>query len=243
MPKLHIYKNEKETCHAFADWLTELVNETLKTQDRFTIALSGGDTPKLLYKILSTEYADKLDWSKIHVFWGEEKFASQTNDKDSSTALKACIDHVPVPKDQIHTISTKLSPEESAKQYDELLRSCFNDEQKTFDLVILVMGEEGNLLSLLPNNEENNHPESWVLPVYDQQEDVYKVTLNIPAINAASVKAFLVVGKKKEDVVQQVLKGKYDPGKYPAQLVITANKQVHWFLDEGAAGKLIRPIS
>jgi 6-phosphogluconolactonase len=244
MPKLHIYKNEKETCYAFAEWLAGLVNETLARQDRFTMALSGGETPKLLYKILATDYVTKLDWSKVHIFWGDERFVSFSDEKNNSrTALKMFIDHVAIPKDQVHVIKTDIAPEESAKQYEKLLHTYFKEKETTFDLVILGMGEQGNLLSLFPHPEENNHRDAWVIPVYDKQEDLFKITLTILAINAASVKAFLLTGKRKEEVVQQVLKGKYEPEKYPAQLIVAANKTVHWFLDEGAASKLIRPSS
>lgn len=244
MPKLHIYKNEKETCYAFAEWLAEVINDTLQKQERFTVALSRGDIPKLLYKILATDYVNEIDWSRIHVFRADESLVSYPDEKSNPAIdLKMCIDQVPVPKSQVHNIDTKIAPEEAAKQYENLLQSYFKDNETTFDLVILGMGEQGNLLSLFPDGEEKNHNDGWVMPVYDKQEDLYKVTLTISAINAAAVKAFLVTGKKKEDVVQQVLKGKYDPERFPAQLVVTANKQVHWFLDEGAAGKLIRPVS
>jgi 6-phosphogluconolactonase len=244
MPKLHIYKNEKETCYEFADWLTELVKETLDKQDRFTIALSGGDIHKLVYKILATEYGSKIDWSKIHIFFADERLVCYPDEKNNAaTALKLLTDNAPLAKDHIHVIRTDIAPEDAAKHYEDLLHSYFDDKQKSFDLVILGMGEQGNLLSLFPYEEETNYKDAWVIPVYDKQEDVFKVTLTISAINAAAVKAFLVTGKKKEDVVQRVLKGKYEPEKYPAQLIVTAGKTVHWFLDEGSAGKLIKPIS
>lgn len=242
MPKLHVYKNEKETCYAFAKWLAELAKETLNKQDRFTIALSGGDTPKLVYKILATEYVREIDWSKVYIFLGDERLICSPDDKNNyDTPIKMLTQQVPLAKEYIHVIRTDIVPKEAARQYEDLLHSYFEDEQKSFDLVILGMGEQGKLLSLFPN-EEDNHRNAWVIPVYDKQEDVFKVTLTIAAINTASIKAFLVTGKKKEDVVQHILKGKYEPEKYPAQLILTADKTVHWFLDEGAAGKLIRPI-
>jgi len=244
MPRLHIYKNEKETCYAFAEWFADVVKETLDKQDRFTIALSGSYIPKLVYKILAAEYVTKIDWNKIHIFFGDERLVCYPDEKhNAATALKLLTDSAPLAKEHIHVIRTDIDPKEAAKQYEDLLHSYFEDRQKSFDLVILGMGEQGNLLSLLPYEEETNYRDAWVVPVYDKQEDVFKVTLTIAAINASSAKAFLVTGKKKEDVVQQVLKGKYEPEKYPAQLIVTAGKTVHWFLDEGSAGKLIKPIS
>lgn len=243
MPKLHIYKNEKETCNAFADWFTELVKTTLSVQERFTVAFSGGDTPKLFYKILAENYTDKIDWSKMHIFWGDEKFVSSSNDiSNANVAEKTLFEHVLIPKGQINIIRTNINPQDSARQYENLLHQYFDGGQTTFDLAILGMGKNGNTLSLFPGNDVNNEKSAWVVPVYNKEEDLYRITLTSPVINASNETAFLVTGKSKRDAVEQALKGKYDPEKYPAQLIQTANKPVHWFLDEGAAGKLIRLI-
>lgn len=243
MPKLHIYKNEKETCNAFAEWFSELVTNTLSVKERFTVALSGGDTPRLFYKILASNYVNKIDWSRMYIFWGDEKFVSSSVDlSNASIAEKTLFEYVPIPKDHIHVIRTDISPQDSAVEYKELLHKYFNDKESTFDLAILGMGKNGNTLSLFPGNDENNEKEAWVMPVYSKEEDLYRITLTSPVINASAVKAFLITGKNKQDAVQHALKGKYDPEKYPAQLIQPASTSVHWFLDEGAAGKLIRLI-
>ncbi|MEJ7676429.1 MAG: 6-phosphogluconolactonase [Segetibacter sp.] len=241
MPKLHIYKNEKETCNAFAEWFTELVTNTLKLQGRFTVALSGGDTPKQFYKILAAKYVNKIDWSRLHVFWGDEKFVSSPFDiSNANMAEKTLFEHVPIPKEQIHIIRTDITPQDSIGQYERLLHQYFDDGKTTFDLAILGIGKNGNTLSLFPGNDENNEKKAWVIPVYNKEEDLYRITLTSPIINASDVKAFLITGKSKQDAVENALKGKYDPEKYPAQLIQPAYKSVHWFLDEGAAGKLMR---
>ncbi len=241
MPKLHIYKNEKETCSAFAAWFAEQVIKTLNSNERFTVAFSGGDTPKLFYKILAADYVNKIDWSKMHVFWGDEKFVSSSNNtSNADVAEKTLFEHVSIPKEQIHVIKTDIAPQESAGQYGSLLHKYFDSRPTTFDLTILGMGINGNTLSLFPGNNENNEKTAWVMPVYNKEEDMYRITLTSPVINASNETAFLITGKSKQDAVQHALKGKYDPEKYPAQLIQTADKPVHWFLDEGAAGKLIR---
>lgn len=243
MPKLHIYKNEKETCVGFAEWFTKLVTDTLKVKERFTVALSGGDTPKLFYKILATNYTNKINWSKIHIFWGDEKFISSPVDlSNASVADKTLFHYVSIPKDQVHIIRTDITPQDSAREYESMLHQYFNDNASTFDLAILGMGKNGNTLSLFPGNDENNEKKAWVIPVYNRDEDLYRITLTSPVINASVVKAFLITGKSKQDAVENALKGKYDPEKYPAQLIQPSDKSVHWFLDEGAAGKLIRLI-
>jgi len=241
MPKLYIYKNEKETCNAFAQWFAEQVNKHLESNERFTVAFSGVDTPQLFYKILAADYASKIDWAKIHVFWGDEKFVtSPNNTSNAEAAEKILFQHVPIPKEQIHIIRTDIAPEGSAQQYQALLHKYFDDSGPTFDLAILGMGKNGNTLSLFPGNNENTVRSAWVIPVYNKEEDIYRITLTSTVINASKETAFLITGKSKQDAVQHALKGKYDPEKYPAQLIQTADKPVHWFLDEGAAGKLIR---
>jgi len=242
MPKLHIYKNEKETCHAFAAWFAELVSDTLKKRDRFAMALSAEDIPRLFYKIIVGDYPNKIEWSKIHIFYGDESLVSFSDNKGNPTISDGTfIEDLPVPPAQIHTINKNLPPEESAANYEQLLLSFFNEPSSTFDLVILGLGEDGNTLSLFPGYEENNESNAWVIPIYNAEEDLYRITLTAPVINAAAVKAFLITGKKKQEAVEKVLKGKYQPEKYPAQLIQTVNKTVHWFLDEAAAGKLIKP--
>ena len=243
MRKLHIYKSEKETCYAFAKWLVELIKETLDKQDTFTLSLSSGDIPKLFFKILAADFATEIDWSRIHIFSGDEKFVSFSNNKNSSSsAINILCEGLPIVKEQFHTIRTDISPQKSCEEYEALLRKYLKDSNQTFDLVILGMDEQGDVPSLLSQTEETIHRDEWVLPVYDKEEDIYRVALTMSAINASSVKAFLVTGKKKEDIVEKVLKGKYEPEKYPAQLIDSSNKPVHWFLDEGAATKLIKPL-
>src|SRR3954471_1429795 len=210
MAKLHVYKSEKETCYAFAGWFAELVDETLKKQPKFCVALSGGDTPKLFYKVLASDYADKIEWSKIEVFWGDEKFVSSSEStSNAALAEKLLFENINLPAEQIHEIRTDKPPEEASKEYEQLLRSYFKGKEHTFDLVILGMGKDGNTLSLFPGHEENNERTSWVIPVYNKEEDLFRITLTSPVINASKVKAFLITGKNKQDAVQHALKGKY----------------------------------
>ena len=150
MPKLHIYKNEKETCQAFAGWFAQLVSDTLKVQDSFTIALSAAGIPKLFYKLLIAGYADDIDWSKVHIFRGDDKLISFSNNKGSSVLEGASLEDLPVHSAQIHTINRNLTPEAAAADYEKLLRAFFKDKSSTFDLVILGLGDEGDVLSLFP---------------------------------------------------------------------------------------------
>ena len=126
--QLHIFENINELSKTVADWMVEHINKTLQQQDRFTLVLSGGSTPKKLHELLASEqYKNKIDWSKLHVFWGDERFVPFNDERSNA---KMCFDtllnHVPVPKEQIHVMQTEnITPEDSAKAYEEILKKYF----------------------------------------------------------------------------------------------------------------------
>ena len=113
-----------------------LINKTLKTQDRFTIALSGGETPKSFYtKISNDAYREKIDWSKLHIFWGDERVVPFNDDSNNAKmAYDNLLGKVNIPAEQIHMMRTDITPEESASQYEKILHQYFDDKQTTFDL-------------------------------------------------------------------------------------------------------------
>jgi 6-phosphogluconolactonase len=196
--------------------------------------------PKLINKILANEFADKIAWDKIDIFLEAKSLVSFRKGEANSNG-SPLVEQLPVPKQNIHSISADLPPLESAAQYDILLHKYFTNPEVTFDLAIIGLSEDGNTFSFVPGSAEKDGIPAWVAPVYDAGEDVYRIMLTSKVINAAAIKAFVVTGKKRQEVVQEVLKGKYNPEKFPAQLIQSANKEVHWFMDEAAAGKLIKP--
>ena len=127
---LHIFKNTEELSKTVADWMVEHINKTLQQQDRLTLVLSGGSTPKKLHELLSSDnYKNKIDWSKLHIFWGDERFVPFNDDRNNA---KMCFDtllnHVPVPKAQIHVMQTEnIAPQESAEAYEEILKKYFSE--------------------------------------------------------------------------------------------------------------------
>ena len=111
----------------FAGWLTQLIGDVLKVQEQFTIALSGGNTPKHVYELLaSPDYRDKIAWEKIHFFWGDERYVpASDNANNAKMAFDALLNKVPVRKEQVHVIRTDIDPVQSAKEYEKLLHSYF----------------------------------------------------------------------------------------------------------------------
>src|SRR5262245_21860999 len=115
-----ITKNIDEVNWQFAEWMIAYANDVLKNQDRFTIALSGGSTPKKLYQLLaSKEFKNKIEWDKIHVFWGDERYVPFADDRNNAKmAFDTLLNHVDTPKSQIHVMRTDIDAEESASEYE-----------------------------------------------------------------------------------------------------------------------------
>jgi 6-phosphogluconolactonase len=241
--ELHIYKDSNELSKAFAEWLADYINSTLENQDRFTIALSGGSTPQKLHTLLaSSPYKEKIHWNKLHVFWGDERFVPFEDDRNNAKmAFDTLLDHVPVPKEQIHIMRTDIQPEASAEEYEKILNRYFPvtvPASTTFDLVLLGMGDDGHTLSLFPGTHTMHIENKSVTSLFLKQQDMYRITLTAPVVNRAACVVFLVSGSGKATALKEVIEGDYQPDLYPSQVIKPLNGELHWFLDKAAAANL-----
>lgn len=235
-----VAKNTDELSRLFADWLVEYINDTLQKQERFTISLSGGSTPKKLYQLLATdEYARKIDWSKLHFFWGDERFVPFSDDRNNAKmTFEELLDHVPVNKTQIHVMRTDLPPDEAVEDYNYKLHQYFDGRQFTFDLVMLGLGDDAHTLSLFPGYPVIQENENWMSAFYLNEQNMYRITLTKPVVNKSARVAFLVSGAGKVPALKAVFYGEKNPEKYPAQVIQPSNGQLYWFLDEAAGAAL-----
>ena len=223
-----------------AEWITDYAEQVLKTGDRFTIALSGGSTPIALHKLLAVPpYRDRIDWQRVHVFWGDERCVPFTDDRNNAKmGFETLLNHVNVPTEQIHVMKTDGSPEASMAEYSTLLHQYFDEHDHTFDLVILGMGDDGHTLSLFPGTEVVNEDHDWTKAFFLPQQNMYRLTITAPVVNRAAAVIFQVEGAKKADALREVLQGAYQPSKYPSQRIKPATEHFIWFLDKEAASKL-----
>lgn len=238
--KLHIFKNKEELSDKLALWVCNIIGDSLKNQEFFTLALSGGETPKLLFKkLVSKEYKEKINWKRIHIFWGDERVVPFTDDRNNAKmAYDLLIDHINIPANQVHIIRTDIEPNFAVDEYRKMLHTYFDNTSRSFDLVLLGMGDDGHTLSLFPDSpiiEEHTH---WVNAVFSKKQEMYRITLMPLLVNRASKIAFMVDGTKKAKVLQQVLEGEYVPTKLPAQIINPKEGELHWFLDEAVAKEL-----
>lgn len=239
---LHIFKNKEALGEGIASWICELISSTLHQQEYFTLALSGGETPKILFnKLASPEYKEKVNWQRVHFFWGDERAVPFKDDRNNAKmAYDLLIDHLNIPNSQVHVMRTDIEPLFAAKEYSKILHTYFNNTACTFDLVLLGMGDDGHTLSLFPGGQNNSDNNEWVTAIYNENQKMYRITLMPQIVNSASAIAFMVDGEKKAAVLEEVLEGAYAPDKFPAQIIKPSNGNVHWFLDEAVAKKLKR---
>jgi len=239
--ELHIAKNIEQLSIDLADWLVLYAAEVLQQQDRFTIALSGGSTPKLLHELLAGDaYKNKFNWQKWHVFFGDERFVPFADERNNARmAFDTLLNHVQIPADQVHIMQTEnISPEDSAIAYEKLLHQYFDHTESSFDLVLLGIGDDGHTLSLFPGLPVVHISNVWATSLWLQPQDMFRVTLTHSIVNQAAAVAFIVAGSTKAPVLNEILNGDYNPDLYPSQIIQPGQGQLHWFVDEAAAAEL-----
>lgn len=237
--ELHIYKDGEALSEATAEWVSRRIADILASRPRFTIALSGGNTPKRLHLLLAQPpYKDRIDWSKLHVFWGDERAVPFEDPRNNAKmAYDTLLNFVPVPPSQIHKMRTDIAPERSAAEYELLLHQYFDGTPASFDLVLLGLGDNAHTLSLFPGMPVVHEEKAWATAFFLPEQDMYRITLTKTIVNRASAVAFLTEGASKAPAVKEVLKGPFNPDLYPAQVIKPAG-ELHWFIDEAAAADL-----
>ncbi len=215
----------------FASWVAD------QGQEKITVALSGGSTPKLLFELWASEYADKIDWSRIHFFWGDERCVAPSDDDSNYGAAKSLfLDKIQIPDENVHRVIGESDPDEERSRYENEIYSDVeidDDAIPQFDLVILGMGEDGHTASIFPHQiqflKSAQVCEVAIHPATAQK----RITLTGPVIIRAKKVAFLITGKNKADVLADVIHKTGDFASYPASHIESDN--LCFYIDEAAA--------
>ncbi|MFC5408139.1 6-phosphogluconolactonase [Larkinella bovis] len=241
-PIFHISDTADQTVVALADFFVETAKRAIAENGRFSVALSGGSSPKKLYELLATpDFSRQLDWDKVDFFFGDERYVPADHpDSNALMVKKALFDPLRIPAANIFTVDTSLPPDEAARQYTEAIQKRYQAVQVRFDLMLLGLGDNSHTASLFPHTPVLHDPSVSVKAVFLADQNVYRITMTAPLINLAHRLAFLVYGKGKAEAVEAVLNGPEDIENHPAQLLRKAVGEVHWFLDEPAASALSR---
>ena len=236
---LLVHETPQELARAAARDFVAKADAAIAERGSFSVALAGGSTPKATYEVLASDYADELDWSEVHVFFGDERTVPPDHeDSNYRMAQRTLLSRVPV--GSIHRMRGELPPAEAAAAYEEELRAFFgtSDEPPSLDLILLGIGEDGHTASLFPETSALEIHDRWVVANPVLKLETTRLTLTVPVINAARAVNFLVAGEGKAEALKQILEGGADPRQYPAKLVRPADGPV-WIVDRAAA-KLLR---
>lgn len=217
--------------------ILERLHQAIEARGQFTIALSGGSTPKPLYEALGKE---TLPWSKIHIFWGDERYVAPNHpDSNQLMARQAWLDKVDLPESNIHPMSTGAgNPQEDAAKHDQELQGFFQSkpgEFPTFDLILLGMGDDGHTASLFPHTEALSVGNRLV--TVGNKDGQPRITFTVPLINQARCVLFVVAGENKRPALKEIFAKQSDATTYPSRL-IKPHGELLWLLDESAGAEL-----
>jgi 6-phosphogluconolactonase len=241
--EIRVSTTPQELFAAAAEEIVHLTNQAVSTSGRFTIALSGGSTPKSLFNLLATNARTILPWDKMFFFWGDERHVAPTDpDSNYRMASEAMLSKVPVPPANIFRFAAE-NPDATAvaDAYEKTLRKFFQlgpEAFPHFDLILLGLGPDGHTASLFPGSAALQEKRCLVVANWVEKMQTHRLTLTLPVLNAAYCVAFLVSGTDKATVLRSVLEENVSGEQYPAKLVQPKDGKLIWFLDRAAASAL-----
>ncbi|HLO15618.1 MAG TPA: 6-phosphogluconolactonase, partial [Anaerolineales bacterium] len=219
--------------------------QSITARNRFFVALNGGNTPTRLFQLLAMDFREKVDWSKVHVFWGDERCVPPEDAGSSyGQARDVLLSRVPIPDSNIHHIKGELGPVEASKDYSLVLKRFASPplDWPRFDLVFLGMGEDGHTASLFPGSPVDMSEPTLPVTAHYQDRPANRVTLTPVVFNSARLIAFMATGEKKAITFAEVLSDRYNPALYPAQRIKPKDGRLIWLVDETAASKLPKEL-
>lgn len=227
--KTQIYSSNWMVAAAFASYLCD---EIAKVKV-FHIALSGGSTPKLLFQILAEVYKDKIDWTTVHLYWGDERCVApddeQSNYLTTSTLL---IQQVPIPATNIHRVYGESPQKKEAIRYGKELQDNLPQQSgiPVFDMVLLGMGTDGHTASIFPHEIALLESDEICAVATHPDSGQKRITITGRVINAAKQVHFLITGSAKSPVLDEIFNEKGQYKKYPASYIT----QAEWWMDKEA---------
>jgi 6-phosphogluconolactonase len=237
---IQIWKTRNELELSVAEKIYEVICRTLKEKTQCCIVLSGGETPRNVYRRIGLDETNKgIDWNRVQVFFTDER-AVTPEDPQSNYGMvqREWISHISIPQSNVHRINGELEPKSAAQKYEQEIRKVFGQDPVVFDLVLLGIGEDGHTASLFPGTDAVLEKEAFVMSTFVQQFKSWRVTLTVPILNAAHEIIFLAMGKKKASIIQRILEKNTPDIKLPATLIQPPQGTLCWIIDEEAGSEL-----
>lgn len=229
--KLKISKSKQEVALDFSRYLAILI----ANRETVHVALSGGSTPKIVFDELATNFQEDIDWTNVHLYWGDERCVEPTDDESNyKMTVSHLVSKINIPKENIQRIKGENDPAYEAKRYAEVLEENIplKNNIPQFDLVILGMGDDGHTASIFPHEIELWHSDTFCEVAVHPESGQRRVSITGQIINNADTVAFLVTGASKAEKFNEIKNQTGDFKKYPASLVQPSSGRLLWFLDE-----------
>lgn len=239
-PEIRIVNTAADLFEAAAAEFASLAAQAVAARGRFSVALSGGSTPRGLYSLLASGAVPEIPWEKLFFFWSDERHVPPGHpDSNYGMAYEAMLSKVPVPPEHIFRIhAEEKDASAAARAYEETLRTMFATPPNAiprFDLILLGIGTEGHTASLFPGSPALEETKRLVVANWVEKLKTDRITFTYPLINYAACVMFLVSGSDKAEILEQILEG---PGGLPAQKVSPIDGKLLWLEDHAAAARL-----
>ncbi|HPG38701.1 MAG TPA: 6-phosphogluconolactonase [bacterium] len=235
----HIYNDVNELSCAVAEQFVKLGNDSIQRHGRFTVALSGGSTPKILYNALVQHYNAAIDWSKVWFFWSDERYVQEDHpDSNAGMARQHLLQPLHIPEKNIYPAPTiHTDPVQAATEYENTIhRELPGSGIPRFELILLGLGDDGHTASLFPETAALHEQQRLVAANLVTKMSKWRITFTFPLLNSAKNIIFLVAGENKARVIHDILVNKKN---YPATQICPFNGQLLWYLDKSAAGMIL----
>lgn len=219
-------------------WIS-VCNRSISDHGAFFVALSGGSTPKAIIEtITSSSFKTKIEWSKVHLFWSDERAVAPDNiESNFHMAMQAGLSKMPIPKEHIHRMCAEKDIEENAIVYEKTIQTVL--KENCFDLIMLGMGEDGHTASLFPHTDALKETHRLVIANYIPDKKNWRMTFTFPCINRGSHIAIYVLGINKKEMLAKVLNSPDQWEHLPSQHVGTPEHPALWIADRAAASEIL----
>jgi len=236
---IRIHENREKLGFAAAEKFIELANNYIRQNNRFTVALSGGSTPQILFEILSEHFRESVDWGKILFFWSDERFVPPEHiDSNAGMARQYLITPLKINSKNVHIVPTESNkPQQAAELYEKTIRDTFAcpADMPKFDLILLGLGDDGHTASLFPGTGALREQQKLVTANWVPKFNTWRVTFTFSLLNSAKNIIFIISGENKATVIEEIMNRSKD---YPAAKIRPVKGELLWMLDR-KAGKLL----
>jgi 6-phosphogluconolactonase len=235
-PNIQVVADPAAIATFAAEKIIALADIAIPRKGEFSIALSGGSTPKTLFQLLATDpYSKRIAWENWQIYFGDERCVPPTHpDSNFRMASEALLDHVSIPAEHIHRMKGEIDPEDAATEYGQLLNQNFGDGG--LDLILLGMGDDGHTASLFPHTTALGEMNHRCVANRVEKLNTWRITMTAPFINRADEIIIMVSGAAKTARIEQVLQGPHDPETLPIQLISPQSGHLLWIMDAAAGG-------